>query len=122
VTADIYRYEIDADVAVFDLTEFDVAGGLLLQECFETLETVLARPDVTGLVLVFGADGGLSTWFFERFDDLFARVGASELDRVAVVASSVKQAALRGRLRPFDVSVETPETPGEALQWARTQV
>ncbi|RDI71849.1 hypothetical protein [Halopelagius longus] len=122
MAADIYRYEIDAGVAVFDLTEFSVNGGLLLQEFFEAFEAAIARSDVTAAVLVFAEDGGLSTWFFERFDDLLTRIDEYELDGVAVVAPPVKRNALRGRLAETDVTVKTPETASAAVEWARTSV
>ncbi|MFC6827137.1 hypothetical protein [Halopelagius fulvigenes] len=120
MSADVYRYEIDAGVAVFNLTEFSVNGGLLLQEFFETFESVLARSEVTATVLVFAEEGGLSRWFFERFDDLLSRIDGYELDRAAVVAPPVKRTALRGRLAETDVTVKTPETPSAAVEWART--
>lgn len=120
--ADVYRYEIDAGITVFDLTEFSVNGGLLLQEFFETFESVLARSEVSAAVLVFSEEGGLSKWFFERFDDLLSRIDGYGLDGVAVVAPPVKRTALRGRLAETDVAVETPETASEAVEWARTSV
>ncbi|QIB76298.1 hypothetical protein GL213_01155 [Halogeometricum borinquense] len=119
MSADVYRYDIVDGVAVFDLTEFEISGDTLLEEFFGTVQNVFVRPDVTASVFVLGDEGGISKRFFQRFDFLVSRIEGYEIGRVALVGPSAKQVALRGRFRGTDVIVETPETPQEAMDWAR---
>jgi hypothetical protein len=119
MSADVYRYDVGDGVALFDLTEFEASGGVLLEEFFETVQNVLSRPDVSASVFVLSDSGGISKWFFERFDSLAARMESLGVSRVAFVGPPAKQVALRGRLRGTSVVVETPETPQEAVDWAR---
>lgn len=119
MSADVYRYDIVDGVALFDLTEFEVGGGVLLERFFETVAAVYSRPDVDASVFVLGDGGGISKWFFERFDALAADIDDFGVRRVAFVGPTAKQVALRGRLRGTNVVVETPETPQDAVDWAR---
>lgn len=119
MSADVYRYDVADGVALVDLTEFDIGGGPLLEELFETVQNLLARPDVSASVFVLGDEGGISKWFFQRFDSLASRMDGLGVTRVAIVGPTTKQVALRGRLRGTDVVVETPETPQAAVDWAR---
>ncbi|SFR32286.1 hypothetical protein [Halogeometricum limi] len=119
MSADVYRYDVVDGVALFDLTEFDVGGGVLLERFFETVEAILARPEVHSAVFVVSEGGGISKWFFERFDVLASQIDEFDIRRVAFVGPPGKQVALRGRLRETNVVVETPETAEDAIEWAR---
>jgi hypothetical protein len=118
VSAAIYRYDVRDGAAVWDLTEFDATGGVVLQELFETMEAVLARPDVEAAVVVFDEGGGISRWFFERLDRIVERADELGLRRVAFGGPPQKQLARRSRFRGTDVAVLTPQSTRTAIEWA----
>jgi hypothetical protein len=117
VTADIYRCETLDSVAIWDLTEFNSTGGLVLQEFFETLETVLERPEISSSMFVLSPGVGISKWFFERLSDLLLRVPNYGIQKLAFVGPKIKQAAIRAETRESPVPVETPDSKQAALDW-----
>jgi hypothetical protein len=117
VSAAVYTYDVQDGTAVWDLTEFDANGGLVLQELFETMESVLAGPGVDAVVVVLGEGGGISRWFFERLDRLATRIDEFGLKRVTFVGPPQKQLALRSRFRGTGVTVLTPRSASAAVEW-----
>ncbi|MFC7205107.1 hypothetical protein ACFQJC_16435 [Haloferax namakaokahaiae] len=122
MTTDIYRCEIVNSAAIWDLTEFDAAGGLVLQEFFETLEAVLQRPDISSSMFVLSPGLGISKWFFERLSDLLSRVPTYGIQKFAFVGPKIKQAAIRAETRDSPVPVETPDSKQTALDWVAEAV